>query len=621
MLGWEFPPMVSGGLGVACYGLSKALNAQGVDVLFLLPKPRKTPPLAPVSRREARTLAPPPAHLRSAAASPAPVRTPPPPPSPPRNGQRNAPASEIRQVPVATQSEVQQRVEQAAAHRAAVEAADRPPPETHQPYGHGASWQGAAAPPSEQEMEFVQEGQEITEEVQTTGHAPLHRVTFVPLDVWLQPYMTPSEYQRMVVEEVLGQRVISRWERQFEKSEGRWIQRARSAGPQGPVHQPPNTPHLPPPPPEVLQAMPVPAPLSPNFADPPAQPRPYLEEPAAASPVVGAENTAYAGDLFSETERYARLALAVARGEGGAFDAVHAHDWMTFEAAMAVAADAQRPLILQIHSTELDRAGSSANPRIMEIERLGMMTADAVVAVSYKTKTQLIEKYGIDPRKIEVVYNATDTEKTQAGRTSPAEESTHEAAQPHQKTVLFLGRLTRQKGPGYFLHAAKKVLSVEPDVRFMLAGKGDMESELKQLATELGIRKNVVFAGFLQKEQAKQAFRAADLYVMPSVSEPFGIAPLEALARDVPVIISRQSGVAEVLRHVLKVDFWDTDDLANKMLAVLRYPPLAATLREHGQTEARQLSWDDSAQRIIELYERLTGKQLKTAVAAVPSSD
>jgi glycosyltransferase involved in cell wall biosynthesis len=627
MLGWEFPPLLSGGLGVACYGLSKALNSQGVDVLFLLPRPRKAAP-APVIRREARTLAPPPippTALRAVAAAPAPARAnfapatppPPPPPSPPPtpNGQwDHRPPTEIRAVPAATQAEVHQRVEQAAAHRAALEAADRAPPSPQPHFGQGAS--------PDKERIFVEEGREITEEVQTTEQVPMRRVTFVPLDVWLQPYMTPVEYQRMVVEEISGQRTVSRWETRWEKTGGRWIERAREAGPDGAVHQPPNTPPPPPPPPEVIQALPAPAPLAPRFAEPASPPpppsaqpeRPYIEEPPAAVPVIGAENTAYAGDLFSETERYARLALAVARGEGGNFDVVHAHDWMTFEAAMAVAADAERPLIVQIHSTELDRAGSNANARIMEIERLGMMTADAVVAVSYKTKTQLIEKYGIDPRKIEVVYNAADTETPAAGRTTPAQEAALEAAQPHQKTVLFLGRLTRQKGPGYFLQAARKVLSVEPDVRFVLAGKGDMEAELKKLAAQLGIRKNVVFAGFLEKEQAQQAFQAADLYVMPSVSEPFGIAPLEALAKDVPVIISKQSGVAEVLRHVLKVDFWDSDDLANKILAVLRHPPLAATLRQHGQTEARQLSWDDSAQRVIELYERLTGKLLKAPV-------
>ena len=240
----------------------------------------------------------------------------------------------------------------------------------------------------------------------------------------------------------------------------------------------------------------------------------------------------------------------------------------------------------------------NANLRILEVERQGMNAATKIIAVSYKTKTQLVEKYGIDPKKIEVVYNAVEHATTN-GASAPAKgPKTH-------KTVLFLGRMTRQKGPDYFLKAAKKLLSIEPQVKFIMAGKGDMVEELKELAEDLGIHRRVAFTGFLKKAETERAFRAADVYVMPSVSEPFGIAPLEALSHDVPVIISKQSGVAEILQHVLKVDFWDTEDLANKILAVLRHPPLAETLREQGQDEVRQLSWDDSADRILDLYKKL----------------
>jgi glycosyltransferase involved in cell wall biosynthesis len=242
----------------------------------------------------------------------------------------------------------------------------------------------------------------------------------------------------------------------------------------------------------------------------------------------------------------------------------------------------------------------------MELERQGMVAADRVVAVSYRTKTQLIEKYGIDPRKIEVVYNATDLPAAHA-------QTPRAPLRKKQKTVLFLGRLTQQKGPDFFLRAAQKVLSVEPDVKFVVAGKGDLLDDLKELALELGIKRKVVFTGFLKKDPIEIAFRSADVYVMPSLSEPFGIAPLEALAHDVPVIISKQSGVAEVLKHVLKVDFWDTDDLANKILAVLHHPPLAETLRERGQEEVRQLSWDDSARRIAEVYDELAAPALESA--------
>ncbi|HVT81102.1 MAG TPA: glycosyltransferase family 4 protein, partial [Phycisphaerae bacterium] len=482
---------------------------------------------------------------------------------------------QTRHVPVATSEEVQRAVERATAHAAEAQATDQ---------GTRNSKQESTEP-----GEWIADEAEVAREVAGVEEERFSRVTFVPLDAWLEPYMTPSQYQKMVVEEVVSRRPVTRWEKQFEKTGGRWVERAVRAGAQGPVKQPPNTPgpvrgSIPP------AAIPAPPPLAPVK-------RSYIDEPAAAPRVEGPAHTQYAGDLFAETGRYARLAMAVARGEK--FGVVHAHDWMTFEAAMAVASASGKPLVLQIHSTELDRAGAAANARIMEIERQGMMAADRVIAVSYKTKTQLIEKYGIDPQKIEVVYNATD-----AVPPPPAEKA---PLRKKQKTVLFLGRLTQQKGPDYFLRAAQKVLSVEPDVKFVVAGKGDLLDDLKELAAELGIKKKVVFTGFLKKDPVQKAFRAADVYVMPSLSEPFGIAPLEALAHDVPVIISKQSGVAEVLRHVLKVDFWDTEDLANKILAVLRHPSLAQTLRERGNLEVRQLSWDDSARRIAEVYEELAG--------------
>lgn len=540
--------MVTGGLGVACYGLTRALNGMGVDVMFVLPRPAGARANGngnhggqPEWRRQTRTL----------------VQT--------------------REMPTASAEEVQRAVEQATAHAAEVQATDR----GNRPAAH---------------REWVEETREVTKEAAGTEEERLTRITFIPVDAWLEPYMTPGQYQRMVVEEIVNQRPVSRSERQFETG-GRWVERAVQAGAQGAVKQPPNTPDSGR---GSLPAAAVPAPLP--FAQPK---RTYIDEPEA-SRVQGPAHTPYAGDLFSETERYARLAMAVARGEK--FGVVHAHDWMTFQAAMAVAAASGKPLVLQIHSTELDRAGGNANPRIMEIERQGMAAADRVIAVSYKTKTQLIEKYGIDPQKIEVVYNATDLP-------APTNSEEKEPLRKKQKTVLFLGRLTQQKGPDYFLRAAQKVLSVEPDVKFVVAGKGDMLDDLKELAAELGIKKKVLFTGFLKKDPIQKAFKAADVYVMPSLSEPFGIAPLEALAHDVPVIISKQSGVAEVLHHVLKVDFWDTEDLANKILAVLRHPPLAQTLRERGHDEVRQLSWDDSARRISEVYEELVGT--KKAARAV----
>jgi glycosyltransferase involved in cell wall biosynthesis len=578
MLGWEFPPVVSGGLGVACYGLAKALNSQGIDVLFLLPKPR-----AGHGSRSAFQGGAGPGDAGHAGP-----------------GRSSGEIREIKKLPAASAEEVHQAVEQAEAHANGVRGVHEGAGGAGE--GQGDSWRGVAPEGSGTSAGEQGDGEESL----STEEVHLQRVTFVPVDVWLTPYMTPQQYQRMVVEEMQG--TVPGGSGQA-RGDRRWVERAVAA-PFGPAAQPPNRPYSG----EGQNvfragAIPTPPPLAPFHARRDAQEqRGYIEAPAGFD----ASRSLYGADLFAETERYARLALAVARSE--TFDVVHAHDWMTFEGALAVAAATQRPLVVQIHSTELDRAGARATPRIMEIERQGMLAADLIVAVSYRTKTQLIEKYGIDPRKIEVVYNATDAPTAAAPSNGHAPAGTGT-----RRTVLFLGRLTQQKGPAYFLHAAKKVLSIEPDVQFILAGKGDLRHELEQLSAELQIADRVVFAGFLSKGRARRILQAADVYVMPSMSEPFGIAPLEALAQEVPVIISKQSGVAEVLRHVLKVDFWDTDDLANKILAVLRHPPLAQTLREHGQKEVRQLSWEESARQVIEHYQKLAASSAAGSIDAAPA--
>lgn len=307
----------------------------------------------------------------------------------------------------------------------------------------------------------------------------------------------------------------------------------------------------------------------------------------------------YVGDLFGEVERYARLAGQIARQER--FDIVHAHDWMTFPAGIAASALSGRPLVVHVHSTEFDRSGEHVNQRVYEIERQGMHAAARVVAVSFLTRKIVASRYGVPEDRIEVVYNAIETDGGQLGEQLPA------AIGRGEKIVLFLGRITMQKGPEYFLAAAKRVLEVMDNVRFLMAGSGDMIRRTIELAAEMGIGHKVLFTGFLRGRDVDRAFRMADLYVMPSVSEPFGIAPLEALSHDVPVIISKQSGVAEVLTHALKVDFWDINEMANKIIAVLRHPPLHATLREHGSFEIRKLSWRDSASRCLRIYRSVLG--------------
>ncbi len=225
--------------------------------------------------------------------------------------------------------------------------------------------------------------------------------------------------------------------------------------------------------------------------------------------------------------------------------------------------------------------------------------ADKVVAVSHLTKSTVVSRYGVPGDKVEVVYNAVENNGTTArpnGNRLPA------ALGRDEKIVLFLGRITMQKGPEYFLPAARKVLDVMPNVRFVMAGSGDMTRRTIEMAVSMGIGHKVLFTGFLRGDDVGKVFKMADVYVMPSVSEPFGIAPLEALSHDVPTIISKQSGVSEVLSHVLKVDFWDVDEMANKIIAVLRHPPLRETLKQHSTLELRKLSWHDSAQHCVDVY-------------------
>jgi glycosyltransferase involved in cell wall biosynthesis len=303
----------------------------------------------------------------------------------------------------------------------------------------------------------------------------------------------------------------------------------------------------------------------------------------------------YGGDLFAEVQRYAALATEIARGE--TFDVVHAHDWMTFPAALAVAGIKGVPLVVHVHSTEFDRSGVHIDQRIYDIERRGMHAAMKVIAVSYLTKNLITHHYGIDPGKVEVVYNAIEST---ASAFDPENYSIHK----DEKIVLFLGRITMQKGPEYFLAAAKRVLDVMDNVKFVMAGSGDMIRRTIEMAASMGIGHKVLFTGFLRGPDVEKVFKMADLYVMPSVSEPFGIAPLEAMSHDVPVIISKQSGVSEVLAHALKVDFWDINEMANKIVAVLRHPPLASTLRQHGNFEVKRLNWTDAAKACMQVYQQ-----------------
>jgi glycosyltransferase involved in cell wall biosynthesis len=290
------------------------------------------------------------------------------------------------------------------------------------------------------------------------------------------------------------------------------------------------------------------------------------------------------------------------------FDVVHAHDWLTYPAGAAVARVFGKPLLVHVHSTEFDRSGENINRACYEIERAGMHAADRVLAVSRLTKAICVEKYGVPEGRVDVVYNGIDR-ADQAAPAAPTEIAADD------RIVLFLGRITMQKGPEYFIAAARRVLEKVSNVKFIVAGSGDMALRMVELAAAMGIGHKVLFTGFLRGRDVDRVFKMADCYVMPSVSEPFGIAALEAIHHDVPVILSKTAGAAEVLTHVLKVDFWDTDEMANKIVAVLRHPPLSQTLREHGRIELRRLTWTGAAEKCVWAYQAALDARAVTAPA------
>lgn len=303
--------------------------------------------------------------------------------------------------------------------------------------------------------------------------------------------------------------------------------------------------------------------------------------------------------LLEEVRQYALIAREIAKKEN--FDIIHAHDWLCFPAGLAAKEVSGKPLVAHIHATEFDRTGgSNVNGEVYNIEKQGFETADKIVAVSNFTKQKVITCYNINEQKIRIVHNAVE-------HCPPPDEPRANAFnfKKQIKLVLFLGRLTLQKGPDYFLLAAKKVSEKNPNVYFAIAGTGDMQSQLINQAIDLGISDKVIFTGFLRGQDLDKIYQMADLYVMPSVSEPFGIAALEALDRKTPILISKQSGVSEVVKNCLKCDFWDITQMANKILAVLQYPALKNSLRENGYQEVEEISWDNSATACLKIYDEV----------------
>ncbi|MCX7982544.1 MAG: glycosyltransferase family 4 protein [Syntrophales bacterium] len=303
----------------------------------------------------------------------------------------------------------------------------------------------------------------------------------------------------------------------------------------------------------------------------------------------------YTARILEEVQAYGYAGEKIARREQ--FDLIHAHDWMTVFAGFYARRASGKPYIYHVHSLELDRSGEHVNKDIFEIESFGLKEADHIISVSYYTRSIIINRYGISPEKITVVHNAVSRRE---GR-----EKFKVKKKSKEKIVLFLGRITFQKGPDYFVEAAARVIKVFPEVRFVMAGTGDMMPAIVERVASLGLGQYFHFTGFLQGEEVDRMYAMSDLYVMPSVSEPFGITPLEAMLYDVPVIISRQSGISEVVRHALKVDFWDVEGLANLMISALRYPALTEELTEQSRQELKNIHWDRSAEKVVNLYNRL----------------
>lgn len=303
----------------------------------------------------------------------------------------------------------------------------------------------------------------------------------------------------------------------------------------------------------------------------------------------------YGGNLFQEIANYAIIASVLAESKD--FDIIHAHDWLTFPAGIAAKKISGKPLIIHVHATDFDRSGGNVNPDVFEIEMKGMRIADKIIAVSNLTRNTIIEKYGIDPDKVVTVHNAVehlaDVEKLQLQRNF------------NQKVVTFLGRVTLQKGPEYFIEAANKVLHKMDNVRFVMAGSGELLNRMIFRAAALKIADRFHFTGFLKGDDVYRMFSLSDVYVMPSVSEPFGISPLEAMQSNVPVIISRQSGVSEVLQYAIKVDFWDIDAMADAIYGLLNYTALSDMFKRLGKEEVVNMKWENAAQKVYFVYKSL----------------
>ena len=303
---------------------------------------------------------------------------------------------------------------------------------------------------------------------------------------------------------------------------------------------------------------------------------------------------------YREINNYSIVAGVIARTEE--YDIIHAHDWLTYPAGIHAKNVSGKPLVIHVHATDYDRSRGNVNPDVYAIEKNGMDNADHIITVSNLTRQTVIEKYHQDPAKVTTVHNAVEP-------LSPEILAITDKKGVKDKVITFLGRITMQKGPEYFVEAAAKVLAKAPYARFVMAGSGDMMDQMIRLAAARNISDRFHFTGFMKGKQVYEVLKASDVYVMPSVSEPFGISPLEAMQCGVPSIISKQSGCAEILDYAIKVDYWDIEALADAMYSIITYPAMHEFLKVEGKKEVDNIKWEYAGQKVRRIYDNVIGNK------------
>lgn len=304
----------------------------------------------------------------------------------------------------------------------------------------------------------------------------------------------------------------------------------------------------------------------------------------------------YPTNILEEINNYSIVAGVIARTYE--FDVIHAHDWLTYPAGLHAKSVTGKPLAIHVHATEFDRSRGKPNPTVYSIEKNGMDNCDHIICVSNLTRRTVIENYHQPPWKVSTVHNAVEP-------LSPEIEAIENNSAVKEKVITFLGRITMQKGPEFYVDAATQVLKKADHIRFVMAGSGDMMDQMIRLVADRGIADKFHFTGFLRGKQVYEMLKASDVYVMPSVSEPFGISPLEAMQCNVPSIISYQSGCAEILDKVIKTDYWDVDAMADAMYSICTYPAMAEFLKEEGKKEVDSIVWEDAGKKVRAIYDSL----------------